>query len=196
MRQFARRFHQIGRIGLLFGIAIAICINVVQFRGIDADTRHNYKALHAYDTADAFEVAISRDNSARRWVAPFYYLGQLFPDSQVITPADGIRSWFPFDESVLALGQAKDVSRVPYDPEGLLDLAELDTYRVPSDSFAPTAGSTQRIVNERFAYFAPSEPSGTFIVVTPEGNPGRTNFLAFVDIDLIDESVRRGLGIR
>lgn len=196
MRRMAQQFRRILRVGLLFGIAVAICFNVVQFRAIDEDTRHNYKALHSYETADIFEIAISRDNSARQRVAPFHYLGQLFPGSRVITPAGGISSWFPFDESVLAFARAQDISRLPYDPEELLDLEELAAHKVPTEAFAPAAGSTQRVVNERFAYFAPTEPSGTFIVVTPDGRPGRTDFFAFVDIDLIDESVRRELGLR
>ena len=196
MKPSRRHLSDAGRGILLLGMAAAVCLNLVQFGAIEEDTRHNYKALHSYDTADIFEIAISRDTSARQRVAPFHYLGQLFPHSRVITPEGGIDSWFPFDESVLAFGQAQDISRIPYDPVALLDLEELAPYRVPTESFASPAGSTHRVVNERFAYFAPLEPSGTFIVVTPEGSPGRTNFFAFVDADLLDESLRRELGIR
>ena len=196
MKPSRRHLSDAGRGALLLGMVAAVLLNLFQFGAIDEETRHNYKALHSYETADIFEIAISQDTSSRQRVAPFHYFGQLFPGSRVITPSGGINTWFPFDESILAFGHARDVSRIPYDPEDLLDLDVLDDYRIPSESFAPGAGSTPRVVNERFAYFVPAEPSGTFIIVTPDGSPGRTNFFAFVDLALLDESVRRELGLR
>lgn len=176
-------------------MAIAVIVNMVQFPGIEADTRHNYRAIYVYETDDLFQIAISRDGSARRWVAPFHYLGELFPGSTIIIPEEGIRSWFPFEESVLTFGKAAEIRRSSYDPIGLMDLASIQEYRIAERSFVPDVGRAIRIVGERVAYFADGTPSGTFLVMTPEGHPGRSNPIVFVDVDLLDDSAWQTLGL-
>lgn len=201
MTERSSSWRIIARRTLVVGMLAAVALNIAQFRAIDEETRHNYRAIHAYDTPDLFEIGIGHDNSSRRWVAPFHYLGELFPGSTVITPEGGIRSWFPFDESALAFGRADELLRAPYDPEQLVALEELSQYRLPTASFVPDRGSARRIVEERVAYYLDSEPaqqgsSRTFIVVTPDGSPGRTDHLAFIEVTLLDPALQRELGIR
>lgn len=170
----------------------ALVLNVVQFRSIDAAARHNFRALHAYDTGDVFEIAIARDNSARRWVAPFRFYGELFPGSTIVMPRDGINSWFPFESSMVAFGKVAEVRKADYDPESIVHLPPLEPYRLPVESFAPSAGSTLRVVDERVSYFVSDGGGDTFIVVTPNGSPGRDGHLAFVDAALLPADVVPG----
>ena len=51
-------------------VFIAVILNIFQFYSIEEEARHNYKALNYYKTGNLFEIAIDRDNSARRRVAP------------------------------------------------------------------------------------------------------------------------------
>lgn len=172
-------------------MAVAVGINVGQLRAIDEDTPHNYRALYAYDTPDIYEIAITRDNTARRWVAPFHYFGRLYPDSTIVVPETGISTWFPLEEALVSLGRAKAIERLDYDAETLLDLADLAEYRTPASAFAPRSGRVQQILDERVGYFTPPDPTGTFIVVTPDGPPEREGFFALVDVSLIGEASGR-----
>lgn len=180
---------------LAIAMAAAIAVNIAQFSQIEAETRHNYQAFHLYETANLFETAISRDDSSRRWVAPFYYLGELFPGSVIIIPTEGINSWFPFEESVLTFGRAAEIQRVDYDPVTFIDLSELEEYRIETSSFAPEGDRTIRIVTERVAYFVDGAPSGRLLVMTPEGTPGRTNSIAFIDVSLLEDAALQRLGL-
>lgn len=167
----------------------ALVLNVVQFRSIDAAARHNFRALHAYDTGDVFEIAIARDNSARQRVAPFVYFGRLFPRSTVLMPVAGIDTWFEFEFSMIAFGGVASLERVDYDPVKDLDLAALSEYRVHASAFAPAVGATRQVLDERVAYYVRRGSPDRFIVFTPEGPPGREAPLAFVDTSLIEASV-------
>ena len=179
---------------LLAALAGSAAVNASQLRTIDAELRHNYSALHRYGTGDIFEIGISQDNSARRWVAPFHYFGVLFPDAEVIVPPSGISIWFSFGTAILSFGKARAITIVPYDERSLIDLAALEEWRIPAERFASRRGPTRRIVDERVGYYAPSEPSGVFVVITPQGRPRRTEPVAFVDIALLDEATRAVLG--
>ena len=181
---------------LCVAMLIALVVNIVQFRGIDAAARHNYRALHAYDTSDVFEIAISRDNSARQRVAPFVYFGRLFPGSTVLVPTAGIDSWFDFAVSMIAFGGVELLEPVDYDPVAGLDVTKLSEHRIYASEFAPAAGSTRRVLDERVAYYASRDPSHRFIVFTPDGPPGREALLAFVDTSLIESSVLARWGVR
>lgn len=181
---------------LCFAMLIALVVNVVQFGGIDAAARHNFRALQAYDTGDVFDIAFARDNSARQRVAPFVYFGRLFPGSTVLMPAAGIDSWFEFEFSMVAFGAVGSLKRVDYDPVAGLDLAALSAFRVHASEFAPTAGATHQVLDERVAYYVSRDPSHRFIVFTPEGPPGREAPLAFVDTNLIEPSLLASWGVR
>ena len=181
---------------LCVAMLIALVVNVVQFRSIDAAARHNYRALHAYDTSDVFEIAIARDISARQRVAPFVYFGRLFPGSTVVVPAAGIDSWFDFEVSMIAFGGVESFESADYDPVEGLDVVELSEFRIRASDFAPAAGSTLRVLDERVGYYAGRDPSDRFIVFTPDGPPGREAPLAFVDANLIESSVLAHWGIR
>lgn len=181
---------------LCVAMLMALVVNIVQFRGIDAAARHNYRALQAYDTSDVFEIAIARDNSARQRVGPFVYFGRLFPGSTVVVPTAGIDSWFEFEVSMIAFGGVASLEPADYDPVAGLDVVALSAYRIHASEFAPAAGATHRVLDERVAYYASRDPSQRFIVFTPEGPPGREAPLAFVDTSLIEPSVLARWGIR
>ena len=174
---------------LLVAMIVAGLINVIQFRGIDEKTSHNFRAAQLYETGDIFEIAIARDNSARRRVAPFYFFGELFPGSVVIVPPDGIASWFPFESSMVAFGQVAEIRPAEYDAEKIVDLASLDAYRINAASFAPTTGSTVDVINDRVSYYVSDSGGEVFIVVTPEGDPGREAHISFVDIALLADDI-------
>jgi hypothetical protein len=102
--------------------------------------------------------------------------------------------WFTFESGMLSFGQAATITRVAYSERDLVDLDDLAEWRIPAETFAPRRGSTQRVIDERVRYFAPSDHSGTFVVITPEGRPGRTLPIAFVDVALLDSDAREVLG--
>jgi hypothetical protein len=180
--------------GLLLMMTAAITVNVVQFPIIDEAARHNYKALFAYETRDIFEIAIARDNSARHYVGPFHYLGQQFPHATIIVPHEGVSSWFELELSVLVFGKAQAVERVAYDaqrdPEGL----GVASYRFDLAAHVPSRGATQRVLDERVAFYVDDEWSGAFMVFLPEGQPGRTGAISFVDPALLDRAVSASEG--
>lgn len=178
------------------GLGVAAVLNLLEFRGIDAAARHNYQALHRYDHGDLFDIAIARDNSARQRVAPFVYFGRLFPDATVVIPRTGVATWFDFVPSMTAFGRVRAIEVGEYDPVDAIDLAAIAAYRVTAASFAPRMGSTQRVVDARVAYYAAPEPSGVFVVVTPDGVPDREGLLAFVDAALVDGAVLETWGVR
>lgn len=174
-------------------MVVAVVVNVFQFIGIEQEPRHNYQALFRYETGDVFEAAISRDNSARRRVAPFYYFGELFPGSTVIMPAEEVSMWFPIESSMVAFGREPALEARDYDPVDLVSLEEFQRYRLTAESFAPDAGATLRILDERVGYYVGKEPSGTFVIVTPDGPPGRRQPIAFVDLALLDDETLQEL---
>lgn len=170
-----------------------VAINVFQFEGIERKTRNNYKAWHSYKTPDIFEIAITHDNSARRWVGPFYYVGKLYPYSDIIIPKRGIKSWFDFDLGMLSFGKASRFIKADYNPVTFLKGVDLDSHELPVGEYAPDIGTTHRVLNERLAFFVGPNPSGSFIVMTPDGRPGRTGRIHFVDTGLIPDELLRTL---
>ena len=172
---------------LFYVMIVAVIVNFLQFASIEDQTRHNYRAIQLYDTGDIFEIAISRDNNARRFVAPFHFFGQMFPGSTVIIPSEGISSRFNFEPAMVAFGKVAQIRRASYDPVSLIDLAQLDAYRIPVEAFAPNTNPTLRLVEERVSYYLSEDGGEVFVLVTPDGTPGREGHLAFVDAALIPE---------
>lgn len=166
-------------------MAAAVVINTAEFGRIDDETRHNYRALHDYDTSNLFEIAISRDNSARRWVGPFYYFGAIFPGSDVIVPEGGIKTWFPFEEAMLTFGRAGNIIEKDYDPESILEKMELEPYVVDLDRYVPDSGSARPLLKERLTLVAGSKPE-SFLAATPGGQPGRYEKMVLVDNGLLE----------
>jgi hypothetical protein len=118
-------------------IAVAIVINVIQFKKIDDGRASNYRALPSYDTNDLFEIGISHSPSTRVRVAPFHYLGELFPKSIVVVPDGGVDTYYPLESAAVGFGEATSVKEASYDPEDFLNLAELKQYRIDTATFAP-----------------------------------------------------------
>lgn len=183
--------RRVARIVLAVGLVVLTVVNAVEFRGIDAAARHNYRAWYRYDSGDALEVAIARDDSSRRWLAPFVYLGRLFPDATVVYPSDGVRMWFEFESAVLAFARPARLVAIAYDAERLVDLATLAPHRVPARAFAPSRGGTRAVIDARVAYYRAPQPSLTVVTVTPDGPPWREGVVAFVDAALLDPELVR-----
>jgi hypothetical protein len=171
---------------LLALIAIAIVINVIQFKTINDGRASNYRALSSYDTDDLFEIAISSSPSAQVRVAPFHYLGELFPKSIIVVPDGSVYTYYPFESSAIAFGEATSVKEASYDPENFLDLAELKQYRIDTATFAPDDESTIDAIDERVSFYVDGVPSGIVLVLTPEGSPGRYGPIVFVDSSVLD----------
>lgn len=166
-------------------LALGVLVNVFEFSRIDDNSRHNYSALHIYPSGDIFEVAIGHDNSARRRVGPYYYLGSLFPNSTIITPYQGNPA---SALSLMSLGRADRVIQHPYDPTEILDGLELEPFMVDLRRIAPSRRAAQRVLGENLAIAASSNPSGRFIVATSDEVS-----LIFIDTQLLDEQIRREL---
>lgn len=166
-------------------ISGAILLNLVQFYGIEENNRHNYRALYRYNTSNLFEIAISRDNSARRWVGPFYYFGQIFPDSNIIIPRRGGSTWFDLPLAMITFGRARDIIYMDYDPEKLAGDLNLTPYEMDISQYVPSRGRTRAMLKQRLAIFADETGSRTFVVVTPGGQPGRDGLIMFVESTLL-----------
>jgi hypothetical protein len=180
--KYSIQFRQL----FIFIISGAILINLVQFYSIEKNTRHNYQALYRYETSNLFEIAISRDNSARRWVGPFYYFGQIFPGSDIIIPKKGARTWFELPLAMVTFGQARDIIYMDYDPETLANELILKPYEIDISKYVPSRGPSIPLLRQRLSILAAPEPSGTFLVVTPDGPPGRDGQIMFLDISLLN----------
>jgi hypothetical protein len=173
---------------LLAAMAMAIALNLIQL--LDKLTENApyraYRALHSYETDDPFEVAISHDDTVGSPVAPFYYLGQLFPKSVIVVPDGGVDSWFEFEPAVVAFGEATSVQEAEYDPEKFLNLANLRKYRIDTEFFVPDEEYAIETVDERVSFYVNGAPSGIVVVLTPEGEPDRNGPIAFVDTSVLD----------
>ena len=170
-------------------MGFAVLINVAQFPGIECDARHNYRALYPYDSGDVFEIAISHDNSSRRWVGPFHYVGKLYPGSEIVIPRKGVKTWFDFDLAMRGFGKTGSFISADYDPVNFLEGIDLNGYEVPPSAYAPSRGTTQEELAKRFSFFAGPKPSGRLIVITPDGSPGRTGRIHFVDTGILPKDL-------
>jgi hypothetical protein len=173
---------------LLAVMAIAIALNVMQLPDKLAGTTHYraYRALYTYESDDPFEVAISHDDSVGSPVAPFYYLGQLFPGSVIVVPATGVDSWFEFEPAVVAFGETSSVWEAAYDPERFLKLADLEQYRVFTETVVPDEKYPTETSERRVSFYVKGVPDDTFVVLTPKGAPYRYGPIVFVDTSVLD----------
>lgn len=172
---------------LIVGCIFAIALNVYQFRMIEADTRHNYKAFYVYNTGNLPEIAIAHDISSRRYVAPFYYLGRLFPGSNIVMPKDGVSSWFSFDISLVSYGKANNLIYDDYDSKQLWPKSDVSDYIVDNILYVPNIGPVIKITKERFDFYVLDEQVDSFYILTPEGPPGRTKKIVFMDERLLEK---------
>jgi hypothetical protein len=185
--------------GLLMGaLVVGILANLGTFRSIEARARHNYRAWHAYESGDVMLMAILRDDSVRRYLGPFYFFGELFPGSTVVVPRRGADTWFSLQPSLQTFGRAAEIQRLAYDAAEPPETAAWAAARIPASDFVPRVGATRRVIDERVSYYATSERARAFVVFAPDGPPGRTGHMMFVDMALLDAEwlSARGLGSR
>lgn len=182
------------RFVLGFLIGLGILLNLVQFRAIDQDTRHNYSAVHMYHTHDLFAIAINEDNSARRWVAPFRILGQNYPRSELIVPeGTGLGGvYFNMRTAGLTFGKARHLREAVYNPEQLPDVLKDGAHRVDLRELIDAPEHVIRVMDERFAFHLSENPSGVFVLFTPAGRPWRFGSFHLVDLNLVPHVFREG----
>lgn len=185
--------RRLGAALLAAGVVISAAVNLHELRRIDSELRHNYSAVHVYDSGDIFAVGMLNLSQIQR-VAPFHYFGKLYPGSEVIIPASGVSSVPPFRSSMLAFGRITNLSVSDYDAMRVVDLSQLEEWRIPAERFAPRRRSIIERMDERVMFFAPRSSSGTFLVVLPEGAPRRDRPIAFVDLALLDSTVLAEVG--
>lgn len=176
-------------------IAFAIFVNCVMFLFVEINTRHNYRIFSLYETNNIFDIAISRDNSARRWVAPFYYLGVIFPSADIIIPNGGIKSWFPFEEGMKTFGRVNDIVHKDYNPQEIAQHIDYKSYALDLNRYVPDRGSARPILHERLTIAVGQTPSHTFLVATPDGHPGRYKKMVLIDVNLLDPELRKHLNM-
>lgn len=172
---------------VLVFITFAVIVNIVEFPFIDKTTRHNYKAIYAYDSVDVVQVSIDRDNSSRETVAPYYYFGVLFPDSVVIMPtreriADAI--------AIRSLGLASEIQYRDYEADRLFASIDLSTNLWDLAALAEDRGSTLAVIERTFGIATSHQPSGIFVILhDPYGK------FYYVDTSLLGEAARKELGL-
>lgn len=193
-----QRGRSLARGALIGALVVGILANLGTFRSIDARARHNYRAWHAYESGNVVLMAILRDSSVRTYLGPFYYFGELFPSSTVIVPTRGADTWFSLEPSLQTFGRVAEIQRVAYDPAQPPEMMAWFAARIPASEFVPRVGATRRIIDERVGYYAKSERAREFVVFAPNGPPGRTDPIMFVDVALLDAEWLRvhGLGLR
>jgi len=178
---------------------VAIGINLFQFHHIDKRNWPNYKALHNFDSGNIFRIATANLSSRLR-VSPFYYFGVISPNSTVILPSRRLQSWFELEPSLMGFGRARRILFRDYDPETEFSRADNAPYEVDLSRYVPKQKriiGTKRItrtLKERFSVFRQSPDARTFVVLAPNGNPGRVNPILFVDVRLMDDAFREALG--
>lgn len=177
---------------LMGGLIVGVGVNLVEFGSIDANSSRNYRAIHAYPYDDIFRIGFDNNSSIRLRVGPFFYFGALFEGATVYLPASGVNSALPFEDALRAFGRPSTVLTADYDFRSIVDLRKLSEYLIDPSLFAPTekiAGS----LKGRVAYYVANERSVgpiRFVIVAPDGHPGRDRFFAFVDLRLLDEQIR------
>jgi len=181
-------------VATLFGLVVAIIINIAQFASIEDRTRHNYQAWHLYDSLNLFEVAITQDSSSRYRTAPFWLIGRHFPDSSFVLPQDNRSSWFEIDLSLVAFGRASAIHFSDYDSNSVFDSDSFEPYRFALEDYLPDRGSTHREISERVGLYLAEPSSGVFVLSTPDGNPGARKRMEFVDVFLLMDDSRLAEG--
>ena len=181
--------HQIGLKAkiMIFMIVFAIVINVIEFAGIDKRTRHNYKALYLYKDVDLFKIAIAGDNSARRYVAPYYLFGKIFPHARVIIPENPVQSWFEVDLALIGLARVASLETIDYNPEDLRSYLrgnELIACQLGQD--LPKNEIMYSVINSRVRVYLADPTAHVFLLSTPEGPPGREKAIDFIDMNLLN----------
>jgi len=156
-------------------------VNIHQYNEINKNARTNYKSLHFYKTGNLIEEAIERDNSARRYVAMFYYLGKLFPHSTIVIPKNRFESWFTFEVSIFSYGKASSLIIKDYDSVVLWPENNVDIYKIDNFTYAKKSSSNLNVLAERFDFFVLDGNVEKFYIITPDGNPGHDKKIIFMD---------------
>jgi hypothetical protein len=95
---------------------------------------------------------------------------------------------------MIGFGRARKILYRDYDPKIASQEFDGDGYEVDMGRYLPNRKSSRRYLNERFSIFRRSPKARTFVVLAPEGDPGRDKPMLFVDIDLVGPSLREALG--
>jgi|GEM_PF-5208988 len=172
---------------MLFMTVFAVVINVIEFAGIDKRTRHNYKALYLYEDVDLFKIAIARDNSARRYVAPYYLFGKIFPHATVIIPEKPVQSWFEVDLALMGLARVASLDTIDYNPEDLRSYLrgnELIAFQLGQN--LPQNEKMYSVIKSRIRVYRADSTANVFLLSTPEGPPGREKVIDFIDMNLLN----------
>jgi hypothetical protein len=101
---------------------------------------------------------------------------------------------FELDLTMIGFGRARRVLYRDYDPRIAAQEFDGDGYEVDVDPYLPDKKLTSPILNKRSSIFRRSPKARTFVVLAPEGDPGRDKPMLFVDIDLVGPSLREALG--
>lgn len=123
-------FGGVGTVRLsVFGtiLVAAIAVNVIQFRSIDEEARHNYTAIHQYETDDFIEIGVYGSRALRDLYGLHFALALLAPHSTVITSQDTPYTSDEFGTRIHGFGRVKELVVVPGDG-ALLELAEAASF--------------------------------------------------------------------
>jgi hypothetical protein len=104
----------------------------------------------------------------------------------IVVPDGGLVSWFEFEPAVVAFGETTSVREAGYDPERFLNLAALEKYRIFTETVVPGEEYPTETVERRVSFYVNGVPNGTFVVLTPKGEPDRYGPIAFVDTSVLD----------
>jgi hypothetical protein len=176
---------------------LAIGVNFLQFRQIDSRAIHNYRALQdyrAHKSGNIFEIGIARSQSVRYRVGPFYYFGVISPNATVILPSKRLSSWFELQLGLIGFGKAQRVLFRDYDPTTKFEGLSNSPYEVDLSQYTSMNPGMRQDLEQRFSVFRLSPDARTFVVLAPKGHPGRVNPIQFVDLRLLDDSLREALG--
>ena len=184
---YSRRLRAV----FIAGILVSIGVNASQFGNLESKTSPNYRALLHYQDRGLFPVAFENNRSVALRVAPFYFFGLINPNSTIIMPSTGLKTWFELDLGMMSFGRARELRVRTYDPQSL-NVPDLQAYKVDLGGVIPDRKTLRRL-NSRLSIFRRSSEADTFVVFAPKGAPGRTNPMLFVDIDLLDGSTQKAL---
>ncbi|TPW29617.1 hypothetical protein [Pararhizobium mangrovi] len=167
--------------------SLAIIINIVEFPFIERDSRHNYSAVYKYRYQNVIRVAIDHDNSSRTAVAPYYYLGLVFPESVVVMPTD---DRLADSVSIRSFGLASEIRYRDYDPVKLFEKTNIKPHLWNLMQLADDRGNVERVIEKTFGIATSNQPSGTFVILHD-----RSGRFYYVDSNLLDAQTRKDLGI-
>ncbi len=103
-------------------IAVAIAINIVQFKTIERQTHHMYMAANRYDTDNIVDIGLAYNNAIRQYYMNWFALREIAPNSTIFISRDSrFGDNYSYERQITAMGKAKRIETIDIDSSRIID---------------------------------------------------------------------------